>query len=153
MRRFFVALAISSIGVNVAFAQDRPVLGLDDLVPKTLQAQMGLQKLTSREREKIRTLLVDTYLRGVEEGKRLSAALTPGSNSRCDVESSVDGEFEGWEGDTVIRLMNGQIWEQSEYYYEYSYSYMPRVTIFQSRGQCKMLVDGTDEPVGVRQIR
>lgn len=84
---------------------------------------------------------------------RLPSVATTGVPSTCDVESRVDGEFEGWEGDTVVKLTNGQIWEQSEYHYEYSYSYMPRVTIFQSRGQCKMLVDGVDEPVGVSRLR
>ncbi len=91
--------------------------------------------------------------RDADADKRLPSAPTAGDSSRCDVESRVDGEFEGWEGDTVVKLTNGQIWEQSEYHYEYSYSYMPRVTIFQSRGQCKMLVDGVDEPVGVNRLK
>ncbi len=76
-----------------------------------------------------------------------------GSSSDCDIEGTVDGQFEGWDGDTLIKLMNGQIWEQSEYHYEYSYAYMPRVTLFRSRGQCKMWVEGTDEPVGVRRVK
>ena len=76
-----------------------------------------------------------------------------GNRSECDVESTVDGEFEGWDGETLIKLMNGQIWEQSEYHYEYRYAYMPRVTVFRSRGQCKMWVEGTDEPVGVRRVK
>lgn len=84
---------------------------------------------------------------------RLPPVATTGDPPTCDVESRVDGEFEGWEGDTVVKLTNGQIWEQTEYHYEYSYSYMPRVTIFRSRGQCKMLVDGVDEPVGVSRLR
>ena len=76
-----------------------------------------------------------------------------GSRAECDVESTVDGEFEGWDGETLIKLMNGQIWEQSEYHYEYLYSYMPRVTVFRSRGQCKMWIEGADEPVGVRRVK
>ncbi len=84
---------------------------------------------------------------------RLPSVATTSVPPTCDVESRIDGEFEGWEGDTVVKLTNGQIWEQSEYHYEYSYSYMPRVTIFQLRGQCKMLVDGVDEPVGVSRLR
>ena len=71
----------------------------------------------------------------------------------CDTESRVDGEFEGWEGDTLVKLMNGQIWEQSEWHYEYSYAYMPRVTIFRAGGQCKMWVEGIDEPVGVTRVK
>jgi len=41
------------------------------------------------------------------------------------IESQIDGDFEGWEGDTIIKLMNGQIWQQTEYYYYYTYSFMP----------------------------
>ena len=91
--------------------------------------------------------------KGVEEGEGLLYAPTSGSRSECDIDSRVDGEFEGWKGDTVVRLMNGQIWEQTEYHYEYSYQYMPGVTIFRSGGQCKMLVDGVDEPVGVVRVK
>ena len=31
------------------------------------------------------------------------------------IESNIDGAFEGWNGDTVYRLMNGQTWKQKEY--------------------------------------
>lgn len=69
------------------------------------------------------------------------------------IETQVDGEFEGWEGETVVKLMNGQIWIQSEYHYEYHYAYMPAVLIYQSHGQWKMRIEGTDAAVGVERIR
>jgi len=69
------------------------------------------------------------------------------------IESQIDGEFEGWEGETVVKLMNGQIWVQTEYYYEYHYAYMPDVLIYQSRGGWKMKVEGIDRAVGVEQLR
>jgi plasmid maintenance system killer protein len=69
------------------------------------------------------------------------------------IESSIDGEFEGWEGETIIKLMNGQIWQQTEYYYEYMYAYMPSVIIFNSHGMPKMKVEGIDKAVGVEQLK
>jgi hypothetical protein len=69
------------------------------------------------------------------------------------IESRVDGEFEGWEGETVVKLMNGQIWVQTEYYYHYHYAYMPSVLIYQSGGGWKMKVEGVDKAVRVEQLR
>lgn len=69
------------------------------------------------------------------------------------IETKVDGEFEGWEGETVVKLMNGQVWIQTEYYYEYHYAYMPDALIFQSGGGWKMRVEGVNKAVGVQQLR
>lgn len=68
------------------------------------------------------------------------------------IKSSVDGEFEGFEGDTIIKLLNGQIWKQTEYYYEYMYSYMPSVLIYKSGAGYKMKVDGIEKSIGVEKI-
>ncbi len=69
------------------------------------------------------------------------------------VRSHIDGEFEGWDGDTIVELVNGQVWEQAEYVYAYAYRYMPEVAIYAASGRCKMLVEGMDEAVAVRRIR
>jgi hypothetical protein len=69
------------------------------------------------------------------------------------IESQVDGEFEGWEGETIVRLMNGQIWQQIEYHYNYHYAYDPRVIVYGSGGGYKMKVGGTDQAVGVARLK
>ena len=69
------------------------------------------------------------------------------------IESSINGTFNGWDGETVVKLMNGQIWKQSAYHYEYHYAYMPKVLIYKSDTRYKMLVDGTDEAVSVERIK
>ena len=69
------------------------------------------------------------------------------------VESQIDGDFNGWEGETIVKLMNGQIWQQTEYHYEYHYAYMPNVLVYPSGGGYKMKVDGTDEAVGVQRLK
>ena len=68
------------------------------------------------------------------------------------IESQIDGDFNGWEGDTIVKLMNGELWKQSEYYYQYMYAYMPKVTITNSSTGYKMKVDGIDREVGVVKL-
>jgi hypothetical protein len=69
------------------------------------------------------------------------------------IETQVDGDFEGWEGETIVKLTNGQIWQQTEYQYRYYYAFMPRALIFNSGSGCKMMVDGVDKPVGVNRLK
>jgi len=68
------------------------------------------------------------------------------------IESQIDGDFEGWEGETIVKLMNGQIWQQSEYYY-YHYAFMPKVLIYWSVGEYKMKVEGIEKSIGVKQLK
>lgn len=63
------------------------------------------------------------------------------------IESNIDGAFEGWNGDTVYRLMNGQTWKQKEYKYEYKYAYNPDVIIADINGTYVMQVEGTQVEV------
>jgi hypothetical protein len=69
------------------------------------------------------------------------------------IESQIDGDFEGWEGETIVKLTNGQIWQQSEYAYEYHYAFMPKVLIVKAGSGYKMKVDGTGRAVGVKPLR
>lgn len=68
------------------------------------------------------------------------------------IESSISGEFHGWDGETVFQLTNGQIWQQAEYSYDYTYDYWPRVTIFLAAGGCRMRVEGVRETISVMQV-
>lgn len=69
------------------------------------------------------------------------------------IESQIDGEFEGWEGETIFKLRNGQVWQQSSYAYRYKYSYAPKVLIYRSGAVYKMRVDGVDAEIAVRRIK
>ena len=62
-------------------------------------------------------------------------------------ESAIKGEFKGWEGNTSYELVNGQVWRQSTYKYEYKYAHMPDVTVYESGGAHLMLVEGTTAEV------
>jgi hypothetical protein len=93
------------------------------------------------------------------DGKRLqivklsSSARSSQSSRQGVIESQIDGEFRGWEGETIYKLMNGQIWQQASYSYSYSYSYMPSVMIYQKGGIYYMQVKGERESIAVRQLR
>ena len=62
--------------------------------------------------------------------------------------SHVEGEWSGWSGDTVVRLANGSVWRQEQYYYRYQYKYRPKVII--DGGY--MHVEGMPKAVKVRRI-
>ncbi|MHB9023966.1 MAG: hypothetical protein ACYC7E_07275 [Armatimonadota bacterium] len=75
------------------------------------------------------------------------------SPSSAVITSVIDGDFEGWEGETVFKLENGHIWQQADYDYYYTYSYRPKVTIVKVGGRYKMIVEGVDEQIFVTRIK
>jgi len=68
------------------------------------------------------------------------------------IETRIDGEFEGWEGETIFKMRNGQIWQQSSYAYMYHYAYSPEVIIYKTSSGYEMKVDGVKETINVVQI-
>jgi hypothetical protein len=67
------------------------------------------------------------------------------------IESKINGEFKGWDGETTYELMNGQVWQQSAYKYKYKYAYMPEALIYNPGGGHVMQVKGTKAKV--RRVR
>ncbi|WP_047238762.1 hypothetical protein [Chromobacterium subtsugae] len=60
-------------------------------------------------------------------------------------EGQIDGEFHGWEGETIYKLMDGHVIQQAEYHYHYHYAYSPHVIIFNSPSGLKIQVIGDDD--------
>lgn len=97
------------------------------------------------------------------KGKKLNVVpVSPRKNGAPDqsseqgslIESRIDGDFKGWEGDTIYMLVNGQIWQQSSYHYHYHYAYSPEVMIYREGASYKMIVVGDDDrPITVRRIK
>jgi hypothetical protein len=69
------------------------------------------------------------------------------------IESSITGDSEGWDGETIFKLDNGEIWQQAVYDYTYFYEYHPDVTIYQTSEGCRMKVEDEDETVIVKRIK
>jgi hypothetical protein len=62
--------------------------------------------------------------------------------------SKVEGEWYGWDGDTIVRLANGTVWRQTQYFYRYQYKYRPDVILDGNL----MLVAGMPKAIRVRRI-
>jgi hypothetical protein len=79
--------------------------------------------------------------------------VVPRSSCSPAVESAISGEVKGWEGETIFKLDNGQIWQQAEYDYTYFYEYHPDVTIYETSGGCRMKVEDESDTVLVKRIK
>jgi len=90
-----------------------------------------------------------------EEAKEVLAIYKSLSGDGCSsvIESYIDGTFEGWRGETVFKLTNNQIWQQSSYAYTYHYAYRPSVIIYSGSGGCSMKVDGVSESIPVKRLK
>lgn len=69
------------------------------------------------------------------------------------IETQISGEFKGWEGETIFKMMNGQIWQQSFYAYIYHYAYSPTVLIYEFKSAWIMRVEDVDETIEVIQLK
>jgi hypothetical protein len=118
----------------------------------TLQLVLELQPevLVLRSGETYR-LIVEGF-----EEPLICRKLTPdsGTTATADViESKIDGDFEGWDGDTIFKLQNGQIWQQSSYHYIYRYRFSPKVLIYKSGSSYHLRVDGIERTIQVRRLQ
>lgn len=77
---------------------------------------------------------------------------TPPSGGSTVIDTCIEGEFEGWSGNTVFELCNGQVWVQTSYSYVYHYAYRPDVRIVAAGGGYQMSVEGVTTSVSVRQV-
>ena len=85
---------------------------------------------------------------------KVEAAVPSSGNSAeavTTIESRIDGEFKGWEGKTVFKLQNGQIWQQASYGYRFTVADSPKVLIYQSGSEFRMKVEGIDEEIAVQR--
>jgi hypothetical protein len=69
------------------------------------------------------------------------------------IETQISDTFEGWDGETIFKLSNGQIWQQAAYAYTYHYAYRPKVLIYLSGSVYRMKVEGVDSTIPVRRLK
>ena len=134
-------------------------LDIEDLMSASEFRAAGLQKLTTDEKTALNRWLTRYSTRLVTEPPNASPAATPNQPvavppTQGVVESSIDGTFNGWDGDTVFKLTNGQIWQQSNYAYTYHYAYRPGVLIYPvSGGGFEMRVEGVTDKIRVKRLK
>lgn len=116
----------------------------------------GLQKLSPAELAKLeewielRSNYTALVARIAAERECKKAARVPEPNL---VQSRIDGEFKGWDGETVFVLQNGQVWRQATYSYHYHYAYSPKVTIVRGDEGWVMQVEGIEPSLKVERVR
>ncbi len=65
----------------------------------------------------------------------------------------IDGSFNGWNGETIVKLNDGTYWMQSSYYYHSCSNYNPQVELFSEYGRVKMTVKGCgSRAIEVKQL-
>lgn len=68
------------------------------------------------------------------------------------IESRIDGAFEGWQGETVFKLTNGQYWQQVSFGYVYHCAFGPAVRIVGDGASHRLFVDAFEPSIEVRLI-
>ena len=80
----------------------------------------------------------------------------PRASDRSEIQSSIDGEFDGWAGNgkTRFKLANGQVWQQVGTGEFVHHAVNPTVVIkHKSLGSWKLYVEGLNRGVKVKRIK
>jgi hypothetical protein len=109
----------------------------------------GLEKLTKEERAKLDEWLRQYTLTVMNYTAKGAATAPPRTGV---IETQIDGDFEGWTGDTVFKLTNGQVWQQATYAYNYHYAYRPKVMIYKGDSGYMMKVEDVDDAIHVKLL-
>jgi hypothetical protein len=110
----------------------------------------GLNKLSADE-----IAHLDAWLRSSVKMLNTGTDTTPARRAVTSdvIESEIEGDFNGWDGETIFKLGNGQIWQQAEYDYDYEYAFQPSVTIYRTGSGYKMKVEDVEETIAVKRIK
>ena len=68
------------------------------------------------------------------------------------IDSHIEDDFEGWDGDTIYELDDGSKWELVSYAYFYTYSYRPEAIIWRDGGKYYLEVKGMKDKQEVREV-
>lgn len=143
-RRFMISLAIVGM-FNVAVFAERPTAtsnAIEKLMSPADFRGAGLHKLSKAELAALNLWLSTHMFRGATD-----VALDD------VIESRIEGDFNGWDGDTIFRLTNGQIWQQASVSVFVAVRVQPKVTIYRSEGGYLMKVEGIERTLRVRRLR
>lgn len=154
-----VAVLLAVLACVVA-GQEELNLTMDQVMTPSELRETGVASLSPAQRAALDAWLnryTHTVARIVSKSidSQSDSASTRPARTSCSpaIESSVDGEFHGWDGETIFKLANGQIWQQAEYEYDYEYDYAPDVTIYAVADGCRMKVEDVDDTILVKRIK
>ena len=144
----WIVLVCFFVGGSAVWAQGSP--SILDQMSEAQFTESGLEKLTSEELNRLDDWLLSYVSRIVEAVDAQHADL---DETPAVIESRIDGTFEGWTGNTIFKLMNGQIWQQVQYDYHYTYSFMPSVLIVKTDAGYRMQVDRVSRTILVERLK
>ena len=151
-----IVVLVSAIAISTNIQKNKKIKyltnRLDDLENEIEQKQDKIEELESSNEELENKLSnVQHFDNNITINSDYS---TGGTNFTGSVyETQIDGDFEGWDGETIFKMTDGSIWQQSSYDYTYHYAYRPDVIIYSKSGQTYMKVEGVDDEIAVRRIR
>jgi hypothetical protein len=127
----------------------QPVVRLENLMSASEFRSAGLNKLNSDELSVLNLWLSDYATRIYTA----ATAVHQDQTTDAAIESQIEGDFNGWDGETIFKLTNGQIWQQASYAYTYHYAYRPQVIIYKSGGISRMKVEDVDSTIAVKRLK
>ena len=111
MRRLAATLLFTvGCAAGVVAAQDFP--GIEKLMSAEEFEAAGLGKLSDSEREALDAWLLRYTADEAETLRKTRATVKEKAEEAARIETRVRAPFEGWNGETVFRLENGQVWRQ-----------------------------------------
>ena len=69
------------------------------------------------------------------------------------VDSQIVSNFDGWDGETIFDLANGQVWQQSGPGVAVHVAVRPRAFVYRKAGSFRMQVQGVNTNVPVTRLR
>jgi hypothetical protein len=151
MRSFVVlALALSCIVAHAASPDIRTLM-----TPEQFRAA-GLDKLSPEEIDALNRWIVSYTVEDAPEIRR-SDPVVQAEVKKTEsegIKTRIAGEFHGWDGDTVFRLENGQVWRQrlpGRWYYRAA---SPEVELRKNlMGYWVLKVVAEDHAIGVTRLQ
>ena len=136
---------------ETVFIPDASVLSL---MPSEQFTAAGLKKLTPSELQALSSWVRNHSLMVAELAR--TAALNPEPAPSANpgvIETRMVGDFTGWDGGTVFRLANGQLWRQASFGTLYQVVRSPKVTLIATGGGWRLQVEGVPQSIYVRRIQ
>lgn len=148
---FFAGLLLFSAQMLASEADDFP--GIQKLMDEEQFRAAGLEQLNADQLKQLDGWLKNYTATGAEVVKRQSKTVQKVARLE-HIAANIDGEFKGWNGNTVFKLDNGQVWQQR---LRGRYAYRadnPKVVISRNKlGFYRLEVVTTGKKVGVKRIK
>jgi hypothetical protein len=153
-KSLLISLFMTLLFVLQAQAEDKSFPGIEEIMSSEQFSEAGLDRLSAEELKALNAWLV-RYTAGEADIMRQHNEEVRQASKDVDIRSRIKGDFNGWSGETIFRLENGQVWRQ-RLSGRYSYKGPPNPEISIGRnfmGFYMMTVVETGKKVGVKLVR